>query len=143
MKTSRTLDTFLSRFQRARTIVLFLPLLLLSSCSIALESGVSQTPEPYDFVPVAIEPSFDLGLLQSLIIYPPEAQRLGIQGRVDIRVLVSKTGKPIRSFIESTDSELLNAEATRVAMLITFTPALQQNGQPMDCWVSIRIIFRL
>ncbi len=131
------------RFRPIQMLSLVLVTFLFSACSISLESGVSQAPDPYAFLPVDIEPYTDLKLIQSSVIYPAEARRLGIQGKVNIRVLVTKIGKPMRPFIESSDSKLLEPEAIRVVMLAKFTPARQRNGQPLDCWVSIPIIFRL
>ncbi|MBL7993460.1 MAG: energy transducer TonB, partial [Candidatus Kapabacteria bacterium] len=44
--------------------------------------------------------------------------------------------------VESTDSDLLNDAAIKAVMSSVFTPAIQ-NNQPIDCWVSIPIVFRL
>jgi TonB family protein len=113
-----------------------------SACSISITDSKYDTPDAYDFVPVEKEPYIDLKLLQAAILYPPEARRLGIEGKVNVRVLVGKTGIPKNYLVESTDSPLLIAEAVRVVMNATFSPAIQ-NNQPIDCWVSIPIIFKL
>ncbi len=99
-------------------------------------------PRPYDFIPLEKEPYTDLNILQASIIYPPEARRLGIEGKVNIRVLISRKGIPVNYVIESSDSPLLTAEAVRVVMRATFFSAIE-NNQPIDCWVSIPIIFKL
>jgi TonB family protein len=88
------------------------------------------------------EPYIDIKTLSTAIIYPEEAKRLRIEGKVQIAVLVSKTGIPQRYAIESTASPLLLAEVVRVVMNATFIPATR-NNQPVDSWVSITIIFRL
>lgn len=101
-----------------------------------------EEPDAYEFLSVEKEPYVDLAEIQKKIVYPEIARRAGIEGKVTIRVLVSKTGKPKRSIIESSDSELLNSSATTAVMTTTFTPAILAN-QPIDCWVSIPIIFRM
>lgn len=101
-----------------------------------------EIPDPDEFVAVEKEPNVDLGQLQKNVEYPEMAKRAGVEGKVSIRVLVSKTGKPKKTIIESSDSDLLNDAATKAVMKTTFTPAIQ-NGSPIDCWVSIPIVFRL
>lgn len=98
--------------------------------------------DPYAFVPVEKEPYIDIKELQRKVVYPDLAKRAGIEGKVNIRVLVGKNGSPKKHIIESTDSDLLNDAAIRAVMTSQFTPAIQ-NNQPIDCWVSIPIVFRL
>ncbi len=101
-----------------------------------------EIPDPDEFVAVEKEPNVDLAQLQKNVEYPEMAKRAGVEGKVSIRVLVSKTGKPKKTIIESSDSDLLNDAATKAVMKTSFTPAIQ-NGSPIDCWVSIPIVFRL
>lgn len=98
--------------------------------------------DPYAFVPVEKEPYIDIKDLQRKVVYPDLAKRAGIEGKVNIRVLVGKNGVPKKHIIESTDSDLLNDAAIKAVMSSVFTPAIQ-NNQPIDCWVSIPIVFRL
>jgi TonB family protein len=113
-----------------------------SACSISITDVKHDTPDAYDFVPVEKEPYIDLKLLQAAIIYPSEARRLGIEGKVNVRVLIGKSGIPKNYVVESADSPLLIAEAVRVVMNATYSPAIQ-NNQPIDCWVSISVVFKL
>lgn len=99
-------------------------------------------PNAYDFVPVEKEPYIDIKELQRKVVYPDLAKRAGIEGKVNIRVLVGKNGVPKKHIVESTDSDLLNDAAIKAVMSSVFTPAIQ-NNQPIDCWVSIPIVFRL
>lgn len=99
-------------------------------------------PSAYDFVPVEKEPYIDIKELQKKVVYPDLAKRAGIEGKVNIRVLVGKNGVPKKHLVESTDSDLLNDAAIKAVMSSVFTPAIQ-NNQPIDCWVSIPIVFRL
>ena len=106
----------------------------------SLECGV--VPGIDDFTPVDKEPRADIALLQKSIVYPLEARRLGIQGNVIIRILISKTGKLLNSVIQTSDSELLNQGALDALKSTKFLPATQ-HGQKICCWVSIPISFKL
>ena len=99
-------------------------------------------PDAYEFMPVDKEPYIDLAELQKRIVYPEIARRAGIEGSVSIRVLVDKKGLPKKYIIEATDSDLLNKAAIDAVMSSRFTPAIQGN-QPLDCWISIPINFRM
>lgn len=101
-----------------------------------------EEPNAYDFIPVEKEPYIDIKELQKKVSYPELAKRAGIEGRVTIRVLVGKNGVPKKHLLESTDSELLNDAAIKAIMSSVFTPAIQ-NNQPIDCWVSIPVVFKL
>lgn len=100
-------------------------------------------PEPDEFIAVEKEPAVDLGKLQSLITYPELARRAGVEGTVIVRVLVDKSGRATRTLIEHSDNKLLdNAAEEAVRKYGHFPPAIQ-NGQPITCWVSIPIRFKL
>ncbi|NLO19929.1 MAG: energy transducer TonB [Ignavibacteria bacterium] len=99
-------------------------------------------PRSDEFIPVEKEPGVDLAELQKRVVYPDMARQLGIEGRVVIRVYVDKTGKPLRTEVLSTDSDMLNKAAIDAIMKTTFTPAIQ-NKQAIGCWVSIPISFKL
>ncbi len=99
-------------------------------------------PDPDDFIPVEKEPYVDLGALQRKVQYPEMAKRAGIEGRVTIRILVGKDGKPKKYRIEDSDNDILNKAAADAAMSSTFTPGIQNNS-PVECWISIPITFKL
>ena len=82
--------------------------------------------------------------LQRRVEYPEMARRAGVEGRVSIKVLIGKDGrpKPGRTIVEETASELLNPAAVKAIMAQVFPPATQ-NGQPVEVWVVIPIVFRL
>lgn len=100
-------------------------------------------PEPDEFIPVEKEPGVDYARLQSLVIYPDLAKRAGIEGRVTIRVLIDKDGSVRKMFIEDSDNSLLNdAAETAIRNYGRFKPAIQ-NQEPIMCWISIPIQFKL
>ncbi len=100
-------------------------------------------PEPDQFIPVEKEPGVDYSRLQSLVVYPDLAKRAGIEGRVVLRVLVDKDGSVRKYLIEASDNELLNQSAIdAIKAYGKFKPAIQ-NQEPIMCWISIPIQFRL
>lgn len=98
--------------------------------------------EHNEFVVVDKEPEADLKQIQKNLVYPKTAQQNGIEGKVVVRVLVSKEGLPLKCFIQSSDSKLLDEEAMNVIMKSKFKPA-SQNNQKIHCWLSVPIIFKL
>ena len=99
-------------------------------------------PAPDDFVPVEQEPYTDLGEVQRKLVYPPMAVKQGLEGKVLIRVLVGKDGRPRRSLIDQSVATSLDEAATKAVMSSVFTPAIQ-NNTPVDCWVTIPVVFKL
>lgn len=97
---------------------------------------------PDDFVAVEVEPYIDLAELQRKVVYSEMARRAGVEGKVIVRVLVGKEGKPLKSIVEYSQNELLNESAVKAVMSSIFTPA-RQNGYAVALWVSIPINFRL
>jgi protein TonB len=110
---------------------------------VAIKKQVEEEPDIDAFIAVEKDPQVDLGKLQKSIVYPDMARRAGIEGRVIVRVLVGADGKARKTVIEDTDNVMLNdAAITAINNYGLFTPAVQ-NGQPITCWVSIPITFRL
>lgn len=101
-----------------------------------------EEPGMYEFIPVEKEPYIDLAELKKKIKYPEIARRAGLEGRVVVRVLVGKDGKPVKAVIEQSDNEVFNQAAIEAIMSSIFTPAIQ-NGEPVAVWVSIPIDFKL
>lgn len=100
-------------------------------------------PEPDEFIAVEKEPSVDLAKLQGLVVYPELARKAGVEGTVIIRVLVDKSGKATRTLIEYTDNKMLDQAAEDAIKKYGYFPPAIQNGQPIACWVSIPIRFKL
>lgn len=100
-------------------------------------------PEPDEFIPVEKEPAVDLEKIQKKIVYPELARRAGVEGKVIVRVLVQKNGKIGKMLVEYSDNELLNEAATKAIRETSYIPPAIQNQQPIACWVSIPIQFKL
>jgi protein TonB len=74
--------------------------------------------------------------------YPEIAKRAGITGKVFVKVLVDKEGRPKRAVVVKTDSELFNQPAIDAAMKSAFTPAIQ-NQHPIAVWIVLPYKFQL
>lgn len=79
--------------------------------------------------------------IKSMMRYPEIALQSGIEGRVIVKVLVSKNGSIIRIGGIS-GPEIFHEEVREKIMELQFTPALV-NGKPVQCWVSVPFYFRL
>lgn len=91
---------------------------------------------PYDEMPVAIN--------QPSPVYPPLAQRAGMQGVVWLKALIDQEGK-VRKVIIEKDSEAhagFEEAAIDAAYKTTWKPALA-NGQPVALWVTYKVEFVL
>jgi len=75
-------------------------------------------------------------------IYPEEAKKNGIEGRVFVKMLISKEGESKRAVVVKSDNEIFNQAAIEAAMKYKFTPALQ-SGKPVAVWVLVPFKFEL
>ncbi len=74
--------------------------------------------------------------------YPEIAKRAGIIGKVWVKVLIDKEGRPKKTIVVKSESELFNASAVDAAMKSKFSPAM--NGdKPFPVWIVIPYKFGL
>lgn len=77
------------------------------------------------------------------LVYPEQAEREGIQGKVLIDFVVEKNGRVGRIKLRQSVHRWLDNEAMRVvAILPPFIPATV-DGQPVACWYSLPVNFSL
>jgi len=75
--------------------------------------------------------------------YPATARRMGIEGRVVLKVFVSKEGKPLHiEAAESSGNDLLDKAAFDAVKNWRFIPA-RRGDTAYDEWVQVPIAFRL
>lgn len=98
-----------------------------------------EDPDMDKFQAVEVQPTM---VRQVQPEYPEIAKRAGITGKVFVKVLVDKTGKPKKAVIVKTDSELFNQVAIDAAMRSAFSPALQ-NQHPIAVWIVLPYRFTL
>lgn len=77
------------------------------------------------------------------IVYPSEAKRQGIQGKVIARFCVTKTGSIDRVSVLRGVSPELDMEAIRVIKLLPAFKPGRQDGVPVDVWYTIPVDFKL
>ena len=94
--------------------------------------------------PPIVPPNFNADYLRNPPpTYPPIARRLGEQGRVVLRVLVTADGQPEQVEVRtSSGSPRLDATALETVRRWKFVPA-RQGDRPVATWVLVPISFRL
>jgi len=106
---------------------------------IKIEDEVNDNPDMDKFVPVEKMPEI---VVQSKPVYPDLAIRANLEGRVWVKILVSREGKPKKAVVVKSDAEIFNQSAIDAAMKYAFTPALQ-NHKPVAVWVVVPFKFEL
>jgi TonB family protein len=79
---------------------------------------------------------------RTMIPYPPEAQKDGIEGVVDLELLVDESGRVIRVNFNQLPSELFRSPVTSTVMRWRFKPA-QVKGVAVSVRVRQKITFTL
>ncbi len=79
---------------------------------------------------------------QVLPVYPELAIKVGLEGRVYVRVWVDKEGKPRKAIVIKSNADIFNQSAIEAAMHYRFTPAIMNKG-PVSVWMVIPFVFRL
>jgi len=117
---------------------------LINSNQVNIPNVVKPEPIPDIEEPsfVEKEPALDLAELQRTVIYPQMAIKTGLEGTSIIRVLVDKTGKPVKVVVFASAAPILDKAATDAVMKAIFTPAIQ-NGATVQCWINVPIKFKL
>ena len=101
------------------------------------------------FVVVEEQPQFPGGtqammkFLGENIIYPEEAHKNGIQGRVIVNFVVNKDGSLSDTKIVRGQDPLLDAEAIRVISAMPNWKPGMQKGEPVNVRFTLPIVFRL
>jgi len=106
---------------------------------IQIEEAQDDNPEMDKFVPVEKMPDI---VVQAKPVYPDLAIRANLEGRVWVKILVSREGQPKKAVVVKSDAEIFNQSATDAAMKYRFTPALQ-NNKPVAVWVVVPFKFEL
>jgi TonB family protein len=93
------------------------------------------------FVDIQDEPRI-LSDFKTLVLYPEEAKRKGLQGRVVCDVLIGKDGSVEKVEVSRVTDSIFIQPAKNALLKARFTPA-KQNGMPVRVWWTIPINFRL
>lgn len=102
--------------------------------------AVDDNADPPDFVAVEKEPQF---INQVKPVYPEIARKAGMEGRVVLRVLIDKDGKPQKAqILKNPGTDIFDEAAIASVMQSSYSPAIQ-NGRPVKCWLTVPIKFTL
>jgi len=94
---------------------------------------VEQTPVYWNLKLVDMKPP----------VYPPRCLRMGIEGRVKVRVLVGENGRPQEVTIgQSSGESALDQAAMDAVREWRFEPA-RSNGMPVRAWAIVPVEFKL
>lgn len=112
-----------------------------------MPEGVEGTDEPLyaDAAPVEETPvHWNLKLVDMKPpVYPPRCLRMGIEGRVKVRVLVGENGRPQEVALgESSGESALDQAAMDAVRQWRFEPA-KRNGVPVRAWAVVPVEFKL
>ena len=92
-------------------------------------------------------PGGDVALMKFIkdnMIYPPEALKNKIEGKVIIQFVVTKTGKVGKVKVARSVNKELDQEAVRlIKMLPDFSPGRNNVGEPVNVWYILPVIFKL
>ena len=78
------------------------------------------------------------------MVYPEEALKKGIEGKVIMQFVVTKTGKVGQVKVARSVDKYLDREAIRLCkMLPDFTPGRNAMGEPVNVWYTLPINFKL
>jgi|WetSurMetagenome_2_1015567.scaffolds.fasta_scaffold224735_2 TonB family protein len=75
-------------------------------------------------------------------IYPDSAKRVGLQGRVIVKMWVNEKGKVTKASVIKSDAPVFNKPAIDAAMRFEFAPS-SKNTKPHGSWVAYPFQFRL
>ncbi len=77
------------------------------------------------------------------LIYPQDAQRNNIQGRVTLKFVVNRNGSVDRIEIIGSIDSLLDNEAIRVVRTLPKFKPGKQGGVPVPVWFSLPVLFKI
>ena len=89
---------------------------------------------------VLIEPKL---ISNNTLVYPPEAIKNSIEGKVKLNLLINKDGNVCRTELEqSSGSAILDSAAIEYSYQLKFIPA-KVEGQPRNIWVAMHFKYYL
>jgi TonB family protein len=80
--------------------------------------------------------------IENLIVYPEEAVRRHLEGKVRIQALISKKGSVEKVVVVTSDADIFNRPAIEAITKTKFRPAMQ-GGYAIRIWISQTINFKL
>ena len=82
-------------------------------------------------------------VLEQQIPYPPEARKLGIEGKVRLRVDIDKKGRVVKVQVLQDPGGGLGQAAAKAIKGFHFSPAIGLSGKPVDYRITYTYVFKL
>jgi protein TonB len=82
-------------------------------------------------------------VLEQQIPYPAEARKLGIEGKVRLRVDINKKGRVVGVQVLKDPGGGLGKAAAKAIKGFLFSPAIGLNGKPVDYRITYTYVFKL
>jgi protein TonB len=82
-------------------------------------------------------------LMEQQIPYPPEARKLGIEGKVRLRVDIDKKGRVVKVKVLKDPGGGLGKAAAKAIKGFVFSPAVGLNGKPVEYRITYTYVFEL
>lgn len=109
---------------------------------VAPEDSICEEPDVRPQYDAKDQMSFLLNFYNKNLRYPEEASKNGLDGTVNVQMVVEKDGTPTNFEIIREAHPLLDAEALRVAKLLPkFKPGMK-DGKPVRCLFIFSVPFR-
>jgi TonB family protein len=102
---------------------------------------VEKEPSKEDFIDVTDEPKPTQNI-QASIVYPEQAKRSNLEGKVTFDALINTDGRVLKVDIEKADYDVFRQPVIDAVMKIRFTPA-RQNQTPVKVWYTQTVSFKL
>jgi len=99
-------------------------------------------PGLHDTIQVDTAVRYDRHELQRAAIYPAIARRSGVEGKVELRLLIDVDGRVRDLRVIRCDPRLFESSATRAVLSIRFSAA-RRGGVPVASWTDVTILYRL
>ncbi|MEI8134560.1 MAG: TonB family protein [bacterium] len=98
-------------------------------------------PSEEDFVSVDEEPKPTVNI-QTLVVYPDQAKRSNLEGKVTFSAMIGKDGKVMKINIDKADYDVFRQPVIDAVSKVRFTPA-RQNHTPVVVWYTQTINFKI
>jgi TonB family protein len=82
-------------------------------------------------------------VLEQQIPYPAEARKLGIEGKVRLRVDIDKKGRVVKVKVLKDPGGGLGNAAAKAIKGFLFSPAIGLSGKPVDYRITYTYVFKL
>jgi protein TonB len=105
------------------------------------QSVSDDEPSQDDFIEIDEEPR-PLNDIQKLVIYPEDAKRSGLEGKVTCSLLIGKDGNIKRIHIDKADDDIFRQPVLEAWKKVRFSPA-RKDGKSVQVWYTQAINFKL